>query len=175
MVSRRSTSGHHHSSSTGEALGMSPKRKMPKSATYDCVVIGGGPAGATAATLLADYGHRVVVLERGRFPRHHIGESLMPQSYWTFKRLGMLPKLKASNFPLKQSVQFVSPSGRDGQPYYFTERDPNEWSITWQVCRDRFDRMMLENAREHGAEVREGVGVKEVLFNDARAVGVRAL
>ena len=99
----------------------------------------------------------------------------MPQSYWTFKRLGMLPKLKASDFPLKQSVQFVSPSGRDGQPYYFTQRDPNEWSITWQVCRDRFDRMMLENAREHGAEVREGVGVKEVLFNDARAVGVRAL
>ncbi|MCH7839589.1 MAG: tryptophan 7-halogenase [Planctomycetes bacterium] len=154
---------------------MSPKRKTSKSATYDCVVIGGGPAGATAATLLADYGHRVVVLERGRFPRHHIGESLMPQSYWTFKRLGMLPKLKASDFPLKQSVQFVSPSGRDGQPYYFTERDPNEWSITWQVCRDRFDRMMLENAREHGAEVREGVGVKEVLFDDARAVGVRAL
>ena len=143
--------------------------------SYDCVVIGGGPAGATVATILADFGHRTAILERATFPRHHIGESLMPQTYWTFKRLGMLDKLRTSDFPLKQSVQFVSASGKDSQPYYFTDRDPGEWSVTWQVCRDRFDRLMLDNAREHGVVVHEGVGVREVLFEQERAVGVRAL
>ena len=148
---------------------------MPKDTTYDCVIIGGGPAGATVATLLADHGRSALILERSSFPRHHIGESLMPQTYWTFKRLGMLAKLQASDFPRKQSVQFVSASGSDSQPYYFTERDPNEWSITWQVCRDRFDRMMLDNAREHGVVVRENVRVTKVLFEGSRAVGVRAV
>jgi len=141
---------------------------------FDCVVIGGGPAGSTVSTLLADHGHHVLLLERAKFPRHHIGESLMPQTYWVLKRLGMLSKLKASDFTPKESVQFVSSSGQDSQPYYFTDRDPNEWSVTWQVKRDRFDQMMLDNAREHGVEVREGVRVKEVLFEGIRAVGVRA-
>ena len=147
---------------------------MPSDTTYDCVIIGGGPAGATAATLLADHGHSVLVLERATFPRHHIGESLMPQTYDTFKRLGILEKLKASAWPRKQSVQFVSASGSDSLPYYFADRDPHERSTTWQVRRDDFDQMMLDNAREHGAEVREGVGVKEVLFEGSQAVGVLA-
>ncbi len=141
---------------------------------YDCIIVGGGPAGATAATLLADHGHDVLVLERSRFPRHHIGESLMPRTYGTLQRLGMIQKLEATDFPRKESVQFVSASGRDSQPYYFTDRDPGEWSRTWQVPRDRFDQMMLDNAREHGASVREGADVSEVLFEGDRAVGVTA-
>ena len=143
--------------------------------SYDCVIIGGGPAGATVATLLADYGHKVLLLEKSTFPRHHVGESLMPETYWTFKRIGMLEKLKASDFPRKQSIQFVSASGKESQPFYFTDRDPNEWSVTWQVTRPAFDKMMLDNAREHGAEIREGVRMKEVLFKETRAVGVRAI
>jgi len=143
------------------------------SCSYDCLVVGGGPAGATVGTLLAKQGHDVLVLERDKFPRHHIGESLMPQSYHTFKRLGMLEKLKATNFPKKQSVQFVSATGKDSQPYYFPDRDPGEWSTTWQVPRDKFDVMMLDNAREHGANVQENILVREVLFEDDRAVGVR--
>jgi len=143
------------------------------SESYDCIVIGGGPAGATTSTILADHGHRTLVLERARFPRHHIGESLMPQTYWILKRIGMYEKLKASDFPPKESVQFVNSSGKESQPYYFTDRDPSEWSVTWQVKRDKFDKMMLDNAREHGVEVREGVSVKEVLFEGKRAVGVR--
>ena len=142
---------------------------------YDCIVIGGGPAGSTSSTLLAQYGHKVMLLERSRFPRHHIGESLMPQTYWVFKRLGMLPKMTEANFVVKESVQFVSSSGQDSQPYFFPDRDPSEWSYTWQVKRDKFDKIMLENAREHGVEVREGVGVKEVLFEGRKAVGVRAV
>lgn len=142
---------------------------------YDCIVIGGGPAGATAATVLADHGRKVVVLERETFPRHHIGESLMPQTYATFKRIGMLEKLRASNFPVKESVQFISASGKESQPFFFTDRDPGEWSKTWQVKRDVFDRMMLDNAVEHGAEVWYGVRVKKVLFDGDRAIGVTAI
>lgn len=142
---------------------------------YDCIVIGGGPAGSTTSTILADLGHRTLLLERAKFPRHHIGESLMPQTYWVLKRIGMYDKLKASDFPPKESVQFVNASGKESQPYYFTDRDPGEWSITWQVKRDKFDKMMLDNAREHGVEVREGVAVKEVLFEKTRAVGVRTM
>lgn len=142
---------------------------------YDVVVVGGGPAGATVSTILSDLGHSVAVLERGTFPRHHIGESLMPETYWVFKRIGMLEKLKASDFVVKESVQFVSSSGADSQPYFFPDRDPGEWSTTWQVRRDTFDKMMLDNAREHGAHVSEGVNVKEVLFEGERAVGVRAM
>ncbi|MEE8169748.1 MAG: NAD(P)/FAD-dependent oxidoreductase, partial [Phycisphaerae bacterium] len=108
-------------------------------------------------------------------PRHHIGESLMPQTYWTFKRLGMLEKLKASDFVRKQSVQFITPNGKESQPFYFTDRDPNEWSVTWQVKRDRFDQMMLDNARERGAEIREGVRVSRIRFQDDRAIGVSAV
>lgn len=144
-------------------------------AVYDCTVIGGGPAGSTVSTLLAQYGHRVLLLERSRFPRHHIGESLMPQTYWVFKRLGMLPKMTAADFVVKESVQFVSSTGHDSQPYFFPDRDPSEWSYTWQVKRDKFDKIMLDNAREHGVEVREGVGVKEVIFEGKRAVGVRVI
>jgi flavin-dependent dehydrogenase len=142
---------------------------------YDCIVIGGGPAGTTCATILVDYGRRVLLLEKSRFPRHHIGESLMPQTYWTFKRIGILDKLNKSDFVRKESVQFVSASGKESAPYYFPDRDPNEWSTTWQVKRDRFDKMLLDNAREHGVEAREGVRVSEVLFEGDRAIGVRAI
>lgn len=148
---------------------------MIRESSYDVVVIGGGPAGSTVSTLLADYGHRVLLLEKAVFPRHQIGESLMPHTYWTFKRLGMLEKLKASLHTVKESVQFFSASGKASAPYYFPDHNPHECSYTWQVKRDEFDRMMLENAREHGVEVHQNALVKRVLFDGSRATGVRAL
>src|SRR6185312_6347650 len=132
--------------------------------TYDVVVIGGGPGGATVATLVADAGHKVLLVERGRFPRFHIGESLMPETYWTFKRLGMLPKMKASRFVKKYSVQFTNASGRDSAPFFFDEMSPHECSQTWQVVRSEFDQMMLANAVEHGAEVWQNANVTDVLL-----------
>jgi flavin-dependent dehydrogenase len=151
---------------------------MTTELAYDVVVIGGGPAGATVATLVADAGRSVLVVERGRFPRFHIGESLMPETYWTFERLGLLPKLKASPFVRKHSVQFVGASGRESQPFFFDEMNPHESAVTWQVVRSEFDRMMLDNAAEHGATVWQDANVTDVLFEPAenddlpRATGV---
>ena len=144
-----------------------------RSDTYDVIVIGGGPAGSTTAALVAEHGHRVLLLERARFPRFQIGESLMPGTYWSFKRLGVLEKLKKSAYVRKYSVQFFGASGRGSAPFYFHRHDPHESSITWQVLRSEFDQMMLENAREKGACVRQGAAVQEVLFDGDRAFGVR--
>ncbi|MCA9220732.1 MAG: tryptophan 7-halogenase [Planctomycetales bacterium] len=137
------------------------------------VVIGGGPSGATASTLIAQQGYRVQLFERERFPRFHIGESLIPETYWVLKRLNMLDKMKASGFVKKYSVQFVGTSGRLSAPFYFTEHKPHECSQTWQVLRSEFDTMMLRNAEEHGVQVHEGTRVLDVLFEGERAVGIR--
>src|SRR5438874_7307114 len=139
----------------------------------DVIVIGGGPAGATASTLIAQKGLKVRLFERMKFPRFHIGESLIPETYWVLKRLDMLEKMKQSRFVKKYSVQFVNAVGKQSAPFYFWDNKPHECSQTWQVVRSEFDQMMLVNAREHGVDVHEGVRVHEVLFEGDRAVGVR--
>lgn len=146
---------------------------MVQSIQPTVIVIGGGPSGSTAATLIAQKGHRVRLFERERFPRFHIGESLIPQTYWTLKRLNMLDKMKGSHFIQKYSVQFVGSSGRLSEPFYFWDNRPHECSQTWQVRRSEFDQKMIENAAEHGVDVQQGVRVLEVLFEGDRAVGVR--
>ena len=141
--------------------------------SVDVVVIGAGPAGATLATFLQREGHRCLVIESATFPRYHIGESLIPHTYGTLDRLGLLPKLKASNFPVKHSVRFVSPNGKDSDPFYFSETIKGEGAQTWQVERSRFDQMCVDHARENGVEVRMATRVQEVLFDNGRASGVR--
>jgi flavin-dependent dehydrogenase len=138
----------------------------------DVVVIGGGPAGSTVSALIAQEGFRVQLFERERFPRFHIGESLIPETYWVLKRLGMLEKMRKSAFVKKYSVQFVNASGKESAPFYFWDNKPHECSQTWQVVRSEFDQMMLENAREHGVLAHEGARVQDVLFEKGRAAGV---
>src|SRR6476661_10648151 len=139
----------------------------------DVVVIGGGPAGSTASALIAQQGYRVELFERDKFPRFHIGESLIPETYWVLKRLGMLPKMQQSPFVKKYSVQFVNSRGKLSAPFYFWDNKPHECSQTWQVVRSEFDHMMLRNAEEQGVEVQEATRVLDVVFEDGRAVGVR--
>jgi flavin-dependent dehydrogenase len=146
---------------------------IPGSQPPHVVVIGGGPAGSATSTLLAQQGYRVQLFERERFPRFHIGESLIPETYWVLKRLNMLDKMKRSHFVKKYSVQFINQHGKLSEPFYFMDHKPHESSQTWQVAREEFDQMLLDNAREHGVLVHEGVRVLEVLFEGERAVGVR--
>lgn len=145
-------------------------------AQYDVVCIGGGPAGAALATFLSRQGHRCLVLEQSRFPRYHIGESLIPHTFGIFERLDFLPQLRGSAFPVKHSVRFVSPSGRESTPFYFSETIAGDRARTWQVERSQFDQMLLDHARAQGADVRERIAVDRVLFDDQfRAVGVRVV
>jgi flavin-dependent dehydrogenase len=143
--------------------------------TPEVLIIGGGPAGASAAALLAEYGHDVLVLEREKFPRYHVGESLIPFTYHPLERLGLIPKMRASAFQKKYSVVFVQPDGRASQPFYFfTRYDRDTVAQTWQVLRSEFDQMLLDHARERGARVREQTTVTDLLREDGRVVGVRA-
>src|SRR2546427_12035637 len=122
---------------------------------YDAIVIGGGPAGSTAAAILASKGRSVVLLEKEKFPRYHIGESLLPYTYFPLQRMGLIDRMKTSHFPKKYSVQFVSVDGRASQPFYFFTHLKHEAACTWQVLRSEFDQMLLDNARAKGAEVQD--------------------
>src|SRR5438105_10254369 len=120
---------------------------------YDALIIGAGPAGCAAAAVLAEKGHGTVVLEREKFPRYHIGESLLPFTFEPLQRLGLIEKMRASAFVKKYSVQFVAPNGKVSEPFYFFNRyDRNTIAQTWQVLRSEFDLMLMQNARAKGAK-----------------------
>ena len=140
---------------------------------YDVIVIGGGPAGASTAALVAEHGHSVLLLERAQLPRFHVGESLIPETYWPLKRLGLIDRLKASAFPRKYSVQFVSEGTKESAPFYFDQYNPHESSVTWQVERGQFDQMLMDRARELGALVHTSAQVTDVLFDGEMAKGVK--
>jgi flavin-dependent dehydrogenase len=142
---------------------------------YDVIVIGGGPAGSSVASILSREGRKVVLFERARFPRHHIGESLMTDTYFTFQRMGLLEKMKDSPFVRKYSVQFANPAGKESRPFYFFEANHHESSVTWQVTRSEFDLMLIEHAADQGAKVYQETSIKRVLFDGNRAYGVEAL
>ncbi len=142
-------------------------------AEYDAIVMGAGPAGSAAASMLAREGRRVVVLERDKFPRYHIGESLIPFTNVPLRRLGLIERLERSAFTRKFSVQFVQPNGKASQPFYFFTRYGTDVAQTWQVVRSEFDQMLVGHAREQGAEVHESTEVTGLLKEGARVVGVR--
>ena len=133
---------------------------------YDCVVMGAGPAGCTTATLLAQAGHSTLLVEREAMPRFHVGESLMPETYWTFERLGILDEMQRRGFVRKVGVQFVNSTGRESQPFFFDEHDPRDCSKTWHVERAEFDQMLFENAAAKGAECHDRTRVMQVDLSD---------
>lgn len=119
----------------------------------DVIVAGGGPAGAISAALLAEFGYSVLLVERAPIPRLHVGESLIPAANAVLDRLGMIDEMLLSDFPRKYSVQFVSASGHESDPFYFDGFESTGLGHTWQVVRADFDRMLVENAARRGAIV----------------------
>ncbi len=125
------------------------------------------------AGILAREGRKVILFEKEVFPRHHIGESLMTDTYWTFRRLGLArEKLRESPFVRKYSVQFANPAGKESRPFYFFEAVHHESAVTWQVTRAQFDHLLINTPPTREQTVHQGVLVKQVLFEGDRAVGV---
>jgi flavin-dependent dehydrogenase len=147
--------------------------------SYDCVVVGGGPAGGSAAAIVAEAGYSTLLIEREPVPRFHVGESLMPEAYWPLQRLGLINQMKNSGFQQKKSVQFVTHTGKESEPFFFREHDERECSTTWQVERSEFDKMLFDRAAELGADCYDRTRLLNVQFEPAehadaqpRATGV---
>jgi len=134
---------------------------------YDVAIVGGGPGGSTAATLLAKAGRRVVVLEREKFPRFHIGESLLPFSMQTFDRLGVREKLDRAFLP-KFGGEIMAACGTRAVKFYFKDGFRSQRDQAYQVTRSQFDALLLDHSRESGAEVRQETEVTGIEFLDDR-------
>ena len=135
-----------------------------------CHWCGAGPAGSSTASLLAEKGHDVLILEKRKFPRYHVGESLMPFCYFPLERLGLVDKLMKSGNPRKYCVQFVRQDGFLSQPFYFFQHFDHPSSTTWQVWRSEFDNMILDKAIQNGATVMQQTKAKNLIKSDPNRV-----
>lgn len=149
---------------------------MSDSTEADVVVVGGGPCGSTVATLVAGQGHRVVQLEKERFPRYQIGESLLPSTVQGICRLlGVSRELEEAGFPVKRGGTFRW--GANPEPWTFafgiSPKFAGSASTAYQVERMRFDQILLDNARKHGVDVREEHAATDVVEDGGRVCGVR--
>jgi len=140
---------------------------------YDCIVVGGGPAGCATAALLAKAGWSTLLLESEKTPRLHVGESLMPAANCILERLGVLGQLQNSTFVRKNGIRFVTQPDNESHWFHFREQDPSKSSTTWQVDRAEFDKILFDNAGRKGADCRDRSPVTEVVFADDVASGVR--
>lgn len=141
--------------------------------SYDAVIVGGGPGGSTVATMLARAGWRVVLFEKERFPRFHVGESLLPFNLPIFEKLGVAGKIEEAGFQKKYGAFFWNESTGGTRPVVFANAMDDRHPMAYHVKRAEFDQLLLEHSAESGAQVRQQSSVEEVLFDGSRAVGVR--
>jgi len=147
----------------------------PASRTCDVLVMGGGPAGSTAAIMLAEKGFRVVLLEKAHHPRFHIGESLLPANLPLFERLGVAERVRAIGME-KWGAEFISPCDGRRQQFKFAEAWDKSLPLAYQVRRSDFDEILIRRAAEAGALVVEGCRVREVQLQDGgRSARVEAV
>src|ERR1044071_9878625 len=139
---------------------------------HDVIVIGAGPAGSTTATLLAKKGFDVLLLERERFPRFQIGESLLPFNNDVFLRLGILDKLEKGDFVPKYRAEFVTGDGAMGYTFRFDQNLPAPHDRAFQVTRAKFDELLMKTAGEAGVAVRQETNVTGVDLSDPKRVTV---
>src|SRR5256886_5255591 len=148
---------------------------MMNTAMYDVAIIGGGPAGSTAAALLAHAGRRVIVFEREKFPRFHIGESLLPFSMKAFTRLDLHEKFSRAGFIKKYGGEIIGACSENGTKFYFKDGYRSQTDHAYQVTRGDFDKVLLDHARESGAHVHEQTAVDGIDFShDGIQLGVRS-
>ena len=144
---------------------------MAQQSIADIAIIGGGPAGSAAATMLARQGWRVVLLERDRFPREHVGESLLPASMPVLEELGAMEAVQAAGFLPKYGATMVW--GRDPEPWSWHFRETSvQYLHAYQVWRPTFDHILLKNARALGVDVREGCRVGSVEWGEKDSTAV---
>ena len=140
--------------------------------SYDAAVIGGGPAGSTVATVLARAGRSVVLFEKEKFPRFHVGESLLPYNLPLFDRIGVGEKVRAAGFQQKYGAFFWNEVTGGTRPVVFEKARDDRHPMSYQVKRADFDQLLLNHSAACGAVIREETAVRDVLFEEGRAVGV---
>lgn len=142
---------------------------MPQT-LYDTLIIGGGPGGATAATYLARAGRRVLLIEKERFPRFHVGESLLPYNHQLFKEMGLLPALETAGFPRKFGAQFHLGNGSKSLKLVFRNGAFTRETVAFQVERSRFDDLLIKHSAASGAYVLQGWTVTRSAIEGSTAV-----
>ena len=152
---------------------MSPQTNVDAGRTCDVLVIGGGPAGSTVSSLLAEQGHKVVLLEKAHHPRFHIGESLLPANLPLFEKMGVAEEIRAIGM-FKPGAEFVSPHHNWTQTFHFSDAWDKSMPHAYQVKRAEFDEILIRHAARKGAEVHEGTKVTAVDFLPEGGASVRA-
>src|SRR6202040_1271452 len=137
---------------------------------FDFAVAGGGPAGSSAAISLGQHGHSVVLFERDTFPRFHIGEALLSTANDAFATLGVAERIEGASFPEKWGARLFTHDGQSSRYVDFTDVREVNRPQTYQVCRQEFDRILMERAREVGVDVREGCNVTACVFEPDAAI-----